>query len=59
MWAVPLLIATHALKVVFSFCILTIQPKTFKEHNKCLHFLYLIDKQELAVILQICTEGHH
>jgi hypothetical protein len=33
MWAVPLLIATHALKVVFSFCILTIQPKLFKENN--------------------------
>jgi hypothetical protein len=28
MWAVPWLIATHALKVVFSFCIITIQPKT-------------------------------
>jgi hypothetical protein len=35
MWAVPLLTATHALKVVFSFCIIT-------------NFLYRIDKQELA-----------
>jgi hypothetical protein len=34
MWAVPLLIATHASKkVVFSFCIITVQPKTFKENN--------------------------
>jgi len=33
MWAVPLLIATRALKVVFSFCIISVQPKTFKENN--------------------------